>query len=246
MIFSVQGLAEVSKLGKSVKRHRVYRCYWCGLNLHWREVITEEVNGKVVCVRCPICERAASELELEAVDIDEYFEEEGVKREEEVLVPPKPSWLYYCYNCGCYVPWNKVTTIIRKGRIFTYRCPSCGEAVSGEKTAATWLDDEELARLTGCDDENNVGRLRSFVFQVEDDPSPECCSWPFVFRAEIGYPLRCACCGATFIDFLCWFCQHGKDISEPDCCSIKHTIGRVTFCSNFKQGRNSSIDAHVR
>lgn len=144
-----------------------------------------------------------------------------------------------CYNCGRYVPWNKVTTIIRKGKILMCRCPSCGEAVSGEKTAAIWLDEEELAKLTRCDKENHVGRLRSFVFQVEDDPCPECQSWPFVFRAEVGYPLRCARCGATFIDFLCWLCEHGKDVSEPDCCKIKHVAGRVTFCTDFKQSQRT-------
>lgn len=43
------------------------------------------MNGEVVCVRCPICERPVSELDYEAVDIDEVFEGQDPKKEEEVL-----------------------------------------------------------------------------------------------------------------------------------------------------------------
>ena len=91
-------------MGKSIERHKLYRCYWCSIDLHWRRVKTDEEHGEVVCVGCPICERPVSELEIETVDIDEVFEGQDPKKEGEALIPPKPSWLYYCFDCGRYVP----------------------------------------------------------------------------------------------------------------------------------------------
>ena len=228
-------------MGKSIERHKLYRCYWCSIDLHWRRVKTDEEHGEVVCVGCPICERPVSELEIETVDIDEVFEGQDPKKEGEALIPPKPSWLYYCFDCGRYVPWNKVEAVIRKGKIILYRCPTCGEEIGGEETAATWLDQQELAKSSGYKNENYAGEIRSFVFRLEGDPCPECGSWPFPCRAEIGYPLRCARCGVALIDFLCWFCQNGKDVSEPDCCTIKHVTERVTFCLSFKQSQRTKI-----
>jgi len=186
----------------------------------------------VVCVRCPICGRPVLELDYEVIDIDEVFEGVGSRKEEEALTPPKPSWLYRCANCLRYVPWDKVKTVIRNGKILLYRCPFCGEEVFGEKTAATWLDQQELTITS---------KTRSFLFELKGDPCPECGDWPFTCRAEIGYALRCARCGATLMDFLCWFCQHGKEVSEPDCCKIKHFTGRVTFCLDFKPTPRTQI-----
>ena len=221
---------------ESINSHKSYRCYSCGINLNWRRVETYEENGMVIFVGCPICGAAVSELEEEAIDIDEIFGAQNTKKEE-VLMPPRPSCIYYCYSCVRYVPWNKVETVIRKGQIVLYRCPFCREEVIPEQTAATWLDQQELARLTGQKQEKYASNVRSFVFQLEGDPCPECSSWPFSFRAEIGYPLRCANCGASCIDILCAFCEHGTEGSAQSCCKTRHATKRVTFCFDFSTKR---------
>lgn len=178
---------------------------------------------------------------LPVVRIQDLAEGEKLLKEEE-FIPPTPSWLYKCLNCG-YIPWKKVETVIRKGKIVQYRCPSCGQEIIGEKTAATWLDEQWKT-------DNFASNIRSFVFQVKGAPCRKCGNWPFSFRAEIGQPLRCASCGTPQIDHLCSFCANSVDESgfflssdkkvilanfAPETCEIKSVKGLVTFCWDFKK-----------
>lgn len=185
---------------------------------------------------CPICERPVSTREEEYVEIEK----------EEELILPTPSQIYYCYHCISHIPWNKVEVVIRKGEIVLLRCAFCGQQPEVRKTVATWLDEQWKKN-------NFAGRIISFVFPEGHSegpgPCPECAMEPLLFRAEIGYPLRCARCGAVFIDMLCHWCVHGKKwhvhgkgfyvdgkkVSKLDYCKIKHVTGWVPFCWDFKK-----------
>ena len=211
--------------------HKSYRCFECGIDLSWRQVKTFEDT-----VLCPICEHPVSVREGAYVEIE---------KEEEELILPTPSQTYYCYCCVRHIPWNKVETVIRKGKIVLLRCAFCGQQPEVRETAATWLDEQWKKN-------NFAGKIMSFVFQPEghfEGSCPECALEPLLFRAEIGYPLKCARCGAVFIDMLCSWCVHGrrwymhrkewyvdgKKVSKLDYCKIKHVTGWVPFCWDFKK-----------
>lgn len=195
----------------------------------------------LIAVRGWIGDFASPKL-LPVVRVQDFAGERLLKEEE--LILPSPSWLYKCLNCG-YIPWKKVETVIRKGKIVSYRCPSCGQEIIGEKTAATWLDEQWKT-------DNFASNIRSFVFQLKGAPCRKCGNWPFSFRAEIGQPLRCASCGTPQIDHLCSFCansvnESGFFLSSKvilanfvlETCEIKSIKGLVTFCWDFKQKKET-------
>ena len=72
-------------------------------------------QGKVAFGVAAARGQEAQQFDLDA-DIDEVSDVQNRRKEEEVLIPPRPSCLYYCYSCMRYVPWNKVETVIEEAR----------------------------------------------------------------------------------------------------------------------------------